>query len=58
MSRPPIDDVAVLAELRAMMGLGFPQSTALATIKRNSGASEADRHRWARKLREREKRAT
>jgi hypothetical protein len=51
MSRPAIDDAAALDELRLMMGFGCKRSTALATVKRNSGASEADRHRWARKLR-------
>jgi len=54
MSRPTIDDAAALDELRAMMAYGCRRSTALAVVRRNAGASEADRHRWARKLRERE----
>jgi len=51
MSRPAIDDAATLDELRRMMALGCRRSTALATIKRNSGGNASDVRRWRDKLR-------
>ena len=50
--RPPIDDAAALAMITEMMQRGVERSVAIRTVGARLGASESDKQRWRRKLRE------